>query len=193
MLDQLRAEQRWLLLPEAIEVVRQIAIALEYAHQRHILHRDIKPANIMLKRASSDTLSYQPIITDLGLAKLGEGTGITQTGISMGTPAYMSPEQALGEPTDARSDVYSLGVLLYELALGQRPFATPTWSAAVRAHTRAEPPPPKTLRPDLSTDLERIILKTLAKHPNARFASSQALAPLSVLSRPPRGRGRDPL
>jgi serine/threonine protein kinase len=100
-----------------VELVRQVSLALDYAHDQGILHRDIKPGNIMLKPDPVEGLPFRPVITDLGLAKLLEGQSLTQEGTSMGTPAYMSPEQAMGRKTDARSDVYSLRILLYELAV----------------------------------------------------------------------------
>ena len=148
MLQDLRAKQQWIGLREAMELVRQVGLALDYAHRKGVLHRDIKPANIMVKPEPAGELPYQPVITDLGLARLGEGLGLSQTGVSMGTPAYMSPEQALGKPTDARSDVYSLGILLYELAVGQLPFKANTISDAIALHSKQPPPPPRSLRPD---------------------------------------------
>ena len=121
MLRDMRSQQKWILLSEACELIRQISHALDYAHRQGILHRDIKPGNIMIEPEPSAGLPYRPIVTDLGLAKLAEGGVATQDGTSMGTPAYMSPEQALGQATDARSDVYSLGILFFELVTGQLP------------------------------------------------------------------------
>ena len=135
LLQELQAQGKWIALPEAVQLVRHVCLAIDYAHRRGILHRDIKPDNIMLKPEASTGLPYSPVVTDLGLAKLTEGGMMTQVGMSMGTPGYMSPEQALGTPTDRRSDVYSLGVLLYELAVGRLPFPARTLTEAMRYHT----------------------------------------------------------
>ncbi len=176
ILHDLKAANQWIVLPEAIELVRQISLALDYAHQQGVFHRDVKPANIMLKPEPSESLPYRPVITDLGLAKLAEDALMTQEGTSMGTPAYMSPEQASGEKVDARSDVYSLGILLYELAVGQLPFQVKTLTEAIRCHTKEPPPPPRSLRPDLPQPLEQVMLQALRKNPNDRFPSARTFA-----------------
>ncbi len=176
MLQDLRAERKWILLPEATLLVREVCLALDYAHQMGVLHRDIKPDNIMLKPNPTGELPYLPVLTDLGLAKLAEGGVITQRGVSMGTPAYMSPEQATGDPTDARSDVYSLGILLYELATAQVPFRVKTIADAIRCHTEQPPPAPRSIRPDLPLPLQNVILRALEKDPRNRYPSAQDLA-----------------
>jgi serine/threonine protein kinase/formylglycine-generating enzyme required for sulfatase activity len=176
LLETLRQQRRWLPLPEALELVRQVSLALDYAHQQGVLHRDIKPDNIMLENKAGESLPYHPVITDFGLGKLQEGLSITQAGTSMGTPAYMSPEQATGQSTTAQSDIYSVGILLYELAVGQRPFPISTMSQAIHYHTQQQPPPPRSLRPDLPPALEQVILKAMAKVPSARFEHGRTLA-----------------
>jgi serine/threonine protein kinase len=176
MLRKLQEAQQWIPLSEACLLVRMTSLTLDYIHHQKVLHRDIKPANLMLKPEASDGLPYRPVLTDLGLAKLVEGGLSTQTGTSMGTPAYMSPEQALGQETDARSDVYSLGILLYELAVGRLPFQVQTITEAIRYHTTEPPPPPTSLRAELPEALEQVILKTLAKAPKQRYADAKALA-----------------
>ncbi len=176
LLKDLKAGGKWIVLPEAVQLVRQVCVAIDYAHRQGVLHRDIKPDNIMLKSEPSEGLPYRPILTDLGLAKLLEGGMMTMAGVSMGTPAYMSPEQALGQNTDARSDVYSLGVLMYELAVGQLPFPVTTVTEAIRYHTKEPPPAPRSIRPDLPEPVQRVILRALEKDPVARFATAQAMA-----------------
>ena len=180
LLDKLIQEQKWIPLNEAILLVQQLCQVVEYAHQNGVLHRDIKPANLMLKPEPTDGLPYRVILIDLGLAKLAEGLGLTQEGTSMGTPAYMSPEQASGQPTDRRSDVYSLGILLYELAVGRLPFRISTLSEAARVHTQVPPPAPRSLCPELSEELERIILKSLEKDPAKRYPTAAALGTVLV-------------
>ena len=176
ILEGLRASNRWILLPEAVQLIRQVCLALDYAHRQGVLHRDIKPDNIMLKPEPLEGLPYRPVLTDLGLAKLLEGLPLTHEGESMGTPAYMSPEQSLGEPLDARSDVYSVGILLYELAAGRLPFPVRTLSEAIRYHTKESPPPPRTIRPDLPPETEKVILKALEKDPVDRYPNAKELA-----------------
>lgn len=172
LLKRLRDGGKWILLNESTELIQQVAIALDYAHRQGVLHRDIKPANVMLEPEPSGGLPYRPVLTDLGLAKLLEGGLVTREGTSMGTPAYMSPEQAIGEKTDARSDVYSLGILLYELAVGQLPFPVKTITEAIRYHTQEKPPPPRSVRPDLPARLESVILRALEKNPADRYSSA---------------------
>jgi serine/threonine protein kinase len=193
MLQDLKAAHQWIVLSEAIQLLRQLCLAIDYAHHQGVLHRDIKPDNIMLKPEPAEALPYRPVLTDLGLAKLAGGGQLTQEGTSMGTPAYMSPEQALGEETDARSDVYSLGILVFELATGQLPFRVRTITEAIHCHTHEPPPPPLSIRPDLPQVLANLILKALEKDPGDRFPDARALAealakvpaPLTEITAPP--------
>ncbi|MFH1084616.1 MAG: protein kinase [Chloroflexota bacterium] len=168
-------------LPEALAVVEQVADALAYAHRRGVYHRDIKPGNVILRpleagEQSAAELSFQPVVTDFGLAKLAEGGVLSQTGMTMGTPAYMAPEQCEGRPVDGRADIYALGIMLYELATGRVPFAVKTLTEAIRAHTKEAPPPPRSVAPDLPSQVEEIILRALAKDPAARYADAAEMA-----------------
>src|SRR5579859_161184 len=170
------AGQAWPLL-DGLDLVRQAAEGLAYAHDQGMVHRDIKPDNMLLKRPGGAAASRLILkITDFGLARLAAGSVMTATGATMGTPAYMSPEQCQGLALDGRSDIYALGVVLYELATGYLPFAVKTMSEAVYKHVNTPPAPPRQLRPDLPVPLEDIILRCLAKQPAARFASAADLA-----------------
>ncbi len=176
MLEDLRAQGNWIPLNEAVQVIRQISLAMHYAHRQGVLHRDLKPSNIMIEPDPANGLAYRPVLTDLGLARLMEGQRITRAGTSMGTPTYMSPEQAMGEETDARSDVYALGIMLYELCVGRPPFPIKTLTEAIRYHTKEVPPPPREVRADLPVNLEQVILKAIAKDPAQRWPNAEAFA-----------------
>jgi serine/threonine protein kinase len=148
----------------------QLAGALDHAHTRGILHRDIKPVNVLLE---DDWL----LLADFGLAKIVEGTeALTATGSSMGTPAYVSPEQAVGKPVDHHTDIYSLGVVLYEMATGQVPYSGETPMGVMFKHVYEPLPMPRQVNPDLSEAVERVILKALAKNPDDRFDRAGELA-----------------
>ena len=144
----------------------QVGDALDYAHSRGIVHRDIKPSNILIDERGNCLLA------DFGIAKMVEGTAqFTQTGGIIGTPAYMSPEQGLGTRLDGRSDIYSLGVILYEMATGHPPYSAETPMAIVLKHIHDPLPPPRSVNPQISEGLEGIILKALAKNRDERYAT----------------------
>lgn len=153
-----------------VELGAQIARALQYAHERDIIHRDIKPANIKV------TPERGIKIMDLGLALPREAARVTAEGMVIGTPAYLSPEQAQGAVLDFRTDIYSLGVVLYEMACGQLPFDADDISALLLQQVRQPPPPLRLLMPALPASLENVILKALEKSPARRFQSCRSMA-----------------
>ncbi|MEP7198640.1 MAG: serine/threonine-protein kinase, partial [Chloroflexota bacterium] len=155
----------------ATRIIAQIAHALDHAHQHGIIHRDIKPGNILL------TDTGRPMLTDFGLAKLGAGSQFTESGMTIGTPAYMSPEQVMGEKQlDGRSDIYSLAVVLYELLTGRTPFEAELPMALLHQQVYAPPPRPRTLNANLSRQQERVLLRALRKKPEQRYASAAEFA-----------------
>ncbi len=149
----------------------QAAAGLAAAHAAGLVHRDVKPANILLE-APYDRVK----LTDFGLARAVEDVRLTGTGVVAGSPLYMSPEQARGEAVDHRTDLFSLGSVLYEAISGQAPFAAPTPLSVLRRITDEEPTPLSQLEPDLSPELARIIHKLLAKHPENRYPTALAVA-----------------
>lgn len=161
--------------PKAADYLEQMAAALRVAHERGIIHRDIKPANMMKTREG------QLVLTDFGLVKIiAEGqpaqTHITSMGGLVGTPDYIAPEQVLGAPLDARADLYSLGVILYQMVTGTVPFKADMAMQVAMQHVHAAPPSPRSLRPDLPVAAEQVILRALAKNPYERYMHAQELA-----------------
>jgi serine/threonine protein kinase/Tfp pilus assembly protein PilF len=155
---------------EAAKILEQVASALDYAHMQGLVHRDVKPSNILLPKPD------WPLLTDFGLAKIVGGSQLTITGTIAGTPAYMSPEQGQGENVDARSDIYSLGIVLYEMMTGCVPYQAETPMAVVVKHIIEPLPLPTTKNPDLPESIERVILKALAKNPDDRYQRATTLA-----------------
>ncbi len=157
-------------LKEAARILDQVGRALGYAHNQGVVHRDIKPTNVLIDERGD------AFLTDFGIAKLVAGTSqFTATGAIVGTPAYMSPEQGLGEPADHRSDIYSLGVVLYEMATGRVPFEAETPLAVLLKHVNDPLPPPRQVKPDLAEAVERVILKAMAKLPDDRFQTVEEM------------------
>jgi len=148
----------------------QVAAGLAFAHRRGIVHRDIKSDNILL------SFDGTAVIADFGIAR-AVSNYVTATGVNMtiGTPHYISPEQAQGGTTDGRSDIYALGVTLYKAATGEVPFRSTDWFELARMHVEERPIPPRKKRPELSARLERIILRCLEKRPENRYASADKL------------------
>jgi serine/threonine protein kinase len=161
-------------LDQACEICQKIAEALGYAHRHGVVHRDIKPANILMTSAAVYG-EQRPKVADFGVAKL-TADHLTLTGSFLGTPAFMPPEQFTGEPIDGRTDLFSLGVILYWLATGEQPFPGETMTTVSYRIVHTEPIPPARLNPAISSALDAVILKSLAKSPSDRFQSGEEFA-----------------
>ena len=158
-------------LPKICHIISQLADALDYAHSRGIVHRDMKPSNVLIDKRGNCLLA------DFGIAKiLGSSMQFTATGAFVGTPVYASPEQGLGIDLEASSDIYSLGVMLYEMATGRPPFEAETPMAILMKHIHDPLPSPRTINPTLPEVVERVILRALAKQPEDRFQTAGEMA-----------------
>ncbi len=167
---ELEASPTW---PEAdvARTARDIARALAFAHETGIIHRDIKPSNILVGDDGA------AVLTDFGIARAVAGY-VSTTGkqLVLGTPHYVSPEQARGQVLDGRTDLYALGVTMYRAAVGELPFRSSDWYELARLHVEQPPTPPREKRPDLSKSFERIVLRCLEKDRQQRFATAGELA-----------------
>jgi serine/threonine-protein kinase len=161
-----------------VGIARQICRGLQAAHEQGIIHRDIKPQNVLIDAKGEVKLM------DFGIARMAEAPeAMTQAGLIVGTPHYMSPEQVQGNPLDARSDVYSMGVLIYELLVGRRPFESSSLTGVLTAHITEKAKPPIDQRPEIGRELNAIVMRCLEKQPGARYADAGAL--LADLDRVP--------
>src|SRR5258707_13816357 len=159
-------------LADAVAIACDVADALAYAHTQNIVHRDIKPENILLEAG-------HPVVSDFGIARAisaADEARVTGTGVAIGTVEYMSPEQASGEEVDGRSDIYSLGCVLYEMLLGQTPFAGRTPTGVLGAHRAERPPSVTGARPEIPIEIELAIETALAALPSERYATAGALS-----------------
>jgi serine/threonine protein kinase/tetratricopeptide (TPR) repeat protein len=169
MLDYAKG-QGYLPLQEVADVTRQVDRALDYAHERGLVHRDVKPSNILLDQDGD------AFLTDFGIVRIMSDTQFTSTGALIGTPHYMSPEQGRGEVLTPASDIYSMGVILYEMLIGSPPYDADTPLAIIHKHNNEPVPNPRDLRPDLPEAVEAVVVQALSKAPEERFQSSGALS-----------------
>ena len=170
-LEKCVEEKGLLEFDQITSVLQQVGAALDYAHSQHAIHRDVKPSNIILDDSGHVTL------TDFGIAKvLGETTVRSSSGKTPGTPAYASPEQARSIPLDGRSDLFSLGVVAYELCTGKKSFIADTPTSMYYKIVHEEPPAPSSVNPRVAAPLERVLLKAMAKEPDQRYQSGAEFA-----------------
>jgi hypothetical protein len=156
-------------LPRVLRIMEQTCSALQYAHERNVVHRDIKPANIML--TADDTVK----VTDFGTAKILQFGTVQQTAHVMGTPSYMSPEQVKGRAVDGRSDIFSLGVMLYEMITGEKPFPGQSITTVIYKIVNEEPVPPRQINPSIHPGISAAVMRALAKDPHERYQSCREL------------------
>lgn len=168
-LKEILAHRAPLPLPEVVNIARQLAAALDYAHGQNLIHRDVKPGNVIVGSDGQVTL------TDFGLAKVAENLKLTASGETLGTLEYMAPEQARGE-TDMRSDIYSLGVMVYEMIAGRLPFQGSNQASLLYQHLHEPPPPLHQWRPEIPPEVEHVVMRAMAKDPAERYPTAGAFA-----------------
>src|ERR1700730_1099886 len=156
-------------LPRTLRIMEQTCSALQFAHERNVVHRDIKPANLML--TADDTVK----VTDFGTAKILQFGTVQQTAHVMGTPSYMSPEQVKGRAVDGRSDIFSLGVMLYEMVTGEKPFPGQNITTVIYKIVNEEPVPPKQVNPSVHAGISAVVMRALAKDPDTRYQSCREM------------------
>ncbi len=172
-MDYLKTQGQIMDVQEASSTFSQLASALSYAHEAGIVHRDIKPVNVLMDR------SGRPILSDFGIAKVLAGGGheqLTRPGAGVGTPEYMSPEQCHGGPVDARTDIYALGVMLFETLTGRTPFVGDNYPILAHSHIYEQPPRPGLLNSLITPAVEQVILTALQKNPIQRYQSAKEMA-----------------
>src|SRR4026209_2144384 len=164
---------------QVARLLKGLTAALDYAHSQGVIHRDIKPGNILLHSRRGDipldkplTNDVEAIVTDFGLVRVAHAASQTASGMVSGTPAYMSPEQASGEKTDHRTDIYSLGVVLYEMLAGRVPFEADSTMSVIYMHIHNTPPP----IPGILPEVQAVLNRALAKNPNDRYQTSREMA-----------------
>ncbi len=173
-LTALRIKNERMPLRDVLAFTQELASALDHAHANGLVHRDVKPANILLREA--EATHCEAILTDFGIAKILEGMQFTETGLSMGTPDYMSPEQAAGDTITPQTDVYALGIVVFEMLTGQLPFRADTPAAVLLKHLNTEPPSPRTIDPSVPAALDTVLFRALAKQARDRWQSAGAFA-----------------
>jgi hypothetical protein len=159
---------------DVLALTAELASALDHAHANGLVHRDVKPANILLREVAAD--SSEAILTDFGIAKILEGIQFTETGLSMGTPDYMSPEQAAGDVITPQTDVYALGIVVFEMLTNQLPFRADTPAAVLLKHINTDPPSPRTIDPSVPAALDTVLFRALAKRARDRWSSAGEFA-----------------
>ena len=163
--------ERMLPIDDAARIFGEVASALAHAHKRGVVHRDIKPQNVLL-----DSESGRALVTDFGIARTAEGGSLTATGMVVGTPAYLSPEQVTGEPSDHRADIYALGVMAYEMIAGRAPFTGPTPTAVLMKRLAGPPEPLRSIRKEVPAALEELVDACLAANPEERIQNAADIA-----------------
>jgi serine/threonine-protein kinase len=190
------ARERLLPVADALRVGREVADALAYAHERGVVHRDVKPGNILLAGyppARGRGGDWHALVADFGLARavsVAGGERLTSTGLAVGTPVYMSPEQAAGDAVDERTDVYALGCVLYEMLVGEPPFAGGTLQALLARRLTEPPPSPRARRPEVTVALDHAVTRALEPDPARRFGGAAELRAALGADAAPRRRSR---